>query len=70
MTPSGQRQAPVDFLSAVGLCVVAMREAGFTILGALLIAGSAAQMATALAHDASAGRCAGKVNRGSLRART
>ena len=56
MTPSGQRQAPVDFLSDVGLCVVAMRKTAFTILGALLIAGSAVQMATASEHHMRTGR--------------
>jgi hypothetical protein len=56
MTPSGQRQAPLDFLSDVGLCMVAMRTAAFTILGALLIAGSAVQMATASEHHVRAHR--------------
>ena len=56
MTPSGQRQAPVDFLSNVGLCVVAMRKAAFTIIGALLIAGSGVQMATASEHHMRADR--------------
>jgi hypothetical protein len=56
MTPSGQRQAPVDFLSDVGLCVVAMRKTAFTILGALLITVSAAQMATASEHRMRTGR--------------
>jgi hypothetical protein len=45
MTPSGRRKAPVGFLSDVGLCVVAMRKTAFTIIGALLIAGSAATAA-------------------------
>jgi hypothetical protein len=44
MIPSGRHQGPVDFFSDVGLCVVAKRTA-FTVLGALLIAGSAVQMA-------------------------
>ena len=56
MTPSGQRQAPVDFLSDVGLRVVAMRKAAFTILGALLIVGSAVQIATASEHHMRTGR--------------
>ena len=56
MTPSGQRQAPVDFLSDVGLCVVAMRKTAFTILGALLIGGSAVQMATASERHMRTGR--------------
>jgi hypothetical protein len=50
MTPSGRREAPVGFLSDVGLCVVAMRETAFIIIGALLIAGSAVQVATASEH--------------------
>jgi hypothetical protein len=56
MTPSGQRQALVDFLSDVGLRVVAMRKAAFTILGALLIVGSAVQIATASEHHMRTGR--------------
>ena len=56
MTPSGRRQAPVDFSSDVGLCVVAMRKTAFTIIGALLIAGSAVQMATASEHHMRADR--------------
>jgi hypothetical protein len=56
MTPSGQRQAPVDFLSDVGLCMAAMRKAAFTIIGALLIAGSAVQMAAASEHHMRTGR--------------
>ena len=56
MTPSGQRQAPLDFLSDVGLRVVAMRKAAFTILGALLIVGSAVQIATASEHHMRTGR--------------
>jgi hypothetical protein len=55
MTPSGPRQAPVDFLSDVGLSVVAKRTA-FTILGALLIAGSTIQIATASEHHLRTGR--------------
>jgi hypothetical protein len=55
MTPSGRIQALVDFLSGVGLCVVAMRKA-FTILGALLIAGVAVQTATASERHMRAGR--------------
>jgi hypothetical protein len=38
------------FLSDVGLFVVAMRKAAFTILGTLLIAGLAVRMAAASEH--------------------
>ena len=55
MTPFSRRQARVDVLSDVGLCVVAMRTA-FTILGALLIAGLAVQMARASEHHLRTGR--------------
>jgi hypothetical protein len=55
MTPFSRRQVPLDFLSDVGLFVVAKRTA-FTILGALLIAGLAVQMARASEHHLRTGR--------------
>jgi hypothetical protein len=55
MIPSGRRK-PRESLSDVGLCVVAMRKAAFTILGALLIAGLAVQPATASEHHMRAAR--------------
>ena len=55
INPSGRRK-PREVLPDVGLCVVAMRKAAFTILGALLIAGLAVQPATASEHHMRAGR--------------
>ena len=56
MTPSGRRRVLVEFLADVGLYVLAMRKAAFTILGAFLIAGSTLQMAAASEHHMRTGR--------------
>jgi hypothetical protein len=53
---SGRRQVLVDFLPDVGLYVVAMRKAAFTIIGAFLIVGSAVQTAAASKRQVRAGR--------------